>query len=463
MQNTQNMSIKYESHDFDITNKNPLFSEAKVYVMYHGDNRNNTHISKDSVENALQSLYNIPIVGEFVESEDSEEKNNFGSHGGKVVIDDNGIKYIHTTRPVGVVPESARVYWEVLKDEKDREREYLVVEGALIWNRYETEVNTLKSANFGQSMEIEVLDGQFDDEEGIFHINEFSFSAFCILGIDGRENGKVEPAFEDSKIITYSKDAIVTEFKEMKDELKEYYASYSERKEENEVDLEKDKNLEEELNEENVTDKTDDKKSDDKKEESETIQTLEEGVAGQVITEDDEPEKKQGTSGDVEGADDATIEDAETIADANTETETVENTEETSDARVIADENTEPNYEVKYNEVKDELDALKDELKELREFKENADKEEHGKKAVELFESIGLEEEDINEIDIYEYSIDELEEKAYAILGKKLANGKKEFSADKEVEKKTNRVDLSQASKEKKTNKYGNLFAKYGK
>ena len=80
-----------------------------------------------------------------------------------------------------------------------------------------------------------------------------------------------------------------------------------------------------------------------------------------------------------------------------------------------------------------------------------------------LFENIGLKEEDINELDIYEHSIPELEEKAYAILGKKLAEKKQEFSVDKEETKKTNRVDLSQASKNKKTNKYGNLFAKYGK
>ena len=338
------MSIKYESRDFDITNKNPLFSEAKVYVMYHGENRNNTHISRENVDKALNSIYNIPIVGEFVESEEDMEENNFGSHGGKVVIDDNGIKYIHTTRPVGVVPESARVYWEVVKDEKDREREYLVVDGALVWNRYETEVNTLKSANFGQSMEIEVMDGQFDDEKGIFHINEFAFSAFCILGIDGRKNGKVEPAFEDSKIITYSKEDIITEFKEMKDELKEYYASYSEQKEDSKVELEKDKKFEEELEQEKAEDKKDDaeKKDEEENKESETIQTLEEGIDGQAITDEEEAEKQQGTSGDTDAGDvDTTGGDARAIADVNTDTDagtadTADTADTTSEARTVA-------------------------------------------------------------------------------------------------------------------------------
>ena len=348
------MSIKYESRDFDIMYKNPLFSEAKVYVMYHGENRNNTHISRENVDKALNSIYNIPIVGEFVESEEDMEENNFGSHGGKVVIDDNGIKYIHTTRPVGVVPESARVYWEVVKDEKDREREYLVVDGALVWNRYETEVNTLKSANFGQSMEIEVMDGQFDDEKGIFHINEFAFSAFCILGIDGRKNGKVEPAFEDSKIITYSKEDIVTEFKEMKNELKEYYASYSEQKEDSKVELEKDKKFEEELEQEKEEDKKDDaeKKDEEENKESETIQTLEEGIDGQVITDEEEAEKQQGTSVDTDAGDvDTTGEDARAIADANTDTD-ADTADTTSEAQTVADENTEADYSEKYEELK---------------------------------------------------------------------------------------------------------------
>src|SRR5699024_6883921 len=127
-----NVSIKYQSKNFDITKKNPLFSEAKVYVMYHGENRNNSFISRADVDKAIGSIYNIHIVGEFIESEEDSEESNIGSHGGKVVIDDRGMKYIHTTRPVGVVPESAKVYLETVKDEKEREREYLVVDGALV-------------------------------------------------------------------------------------------------------------------------------------------------------------------------------------------------------------------------------------------------------------------------------------------------------------------------------------------
>lgn len=456
--------MKYQAQDFNITNKNPLFSEAKIYVMYHGENRNNSYIAREDVDKALQTIYNIPIVGEFVEAEGDDEESNFGSHGGKVVIDDKGMKYIHTTRPVGVVPESANVYWETIKDEKDRVRDYLVVDGALVWNRYEDEVNTLKSANFGQSMEIEVNDGWFDGEDGNYHITDFAFSAFCILGIDGKKNGKVEPAFEDSKIITYSKEEISQEFKEMKEELQEYYTSYAKGKEDNAVEDEKnlDKDLDKDIKDENTDEQN------DTNQEPEVIQNETEGVAGQVITDEEEAEKNQGTSGDTTGTGDVdTGSDARAIADANTDTtadtgtdtDATATTDTTSEARTVADANTD--YAEENKSLKGKISELETELESLKEFKKEVEKERHEQKAVELFDKFGLGEDDISDLDIYAYSIEELEEKCFAILGKKAIEGNVEFSA-KET-KKTNKVQLSQASAEKSATPYGRLFEKYSK
>ena len=480
----QNISIKYQSKNFDITKKNPLFSEAKVYVMYHGENRNNSFISRADVDKSIGSIYNIPIVGEFIESEEDSEESNFGSHGGKVVIDDKGMKYIHTTRPVGVVPESAKVYWETVKDEKEREREYLVVDGALVWNRYEDEVNTLKGANFGQSMEIEVNNGWFDDESGNYNITDFAFSAFCILGIDGRKNGKVEPAFEDSKIITYSKDVISKEFKEMKGELEKYYESYAKGKEDTQVDLEKDKIKDEELTDEQKTAKDLEEAEKGENKEPETVQTETTGRGGDIIDDKETAEKQQGTSGDLDGAtgtDTAdTGSDARAIADANTDTTAGTDTsatttttttdagagtaDTTSEARTVADVNTDSSDYSKENEgLKAELSELKSELEELREFKKKADKEAHEQKSIELFNRLGLEEEDVKDLDIYKYSIEELEEKCFAILGKKTVSGDKKFSFEAESNK-SNKVPLSQASAEKSSTNtsYGSLFKKYG-
>lgn len=477
---SQNLNLKYDSYKFNILEKNQLFSEAKIYVMYHGENRNNSSISKESVDEAIQSIYNIPIVGEFVEDENSEEENNFGGHGGKLVVDDNGARFIHTTKPMGVIPESANVYWETIKDSKEREREYLVVEGALLWNRYEDAVNTLKSDNFGQSMEIEVEEGTFDDDTGLYMIEKFDFSAFCVLGLDGRKDGGVEPAFEDSKIITYSKE-FSNELKEMKKELSEYFTSFSKEEEEvkkmskeKEFDLEsaktavkkaEDTKIQEdidkareivseledgeekdklvarlddiEVEEETEEDDFSSKKEDENEEESETVQTETTGIAGVVSEEKDETEEdKQAGAGEVK---EGTVE---------------------GDARAIADENTETDYAEKYKSLKEDFGKLQEELELLREYKLEVEKEEHGKQAIELFDKLGLEEKDIEALDIYAYTIEELEDKCYSILGRKLAGKEDNFSLQDDIVK-TNKVGLSQASTENKKSKYGSLFTKY--
>ena len=48
---------------------------------------------------------------------------NFGGHGGKLEISDKGIKYVETTKPYGVVPESAEIAWEAVTEESGTVRE----------------------------------------------------------------------------------------------------------------------------------------------------------------------------------------------------------------------------------------------------------------------------------------------------------------------------------------------------
>src|SRR5699024_1920358 len=171
----------------------------------------------------------------------------------------------------------------------------------------------------------------------------------------------------------YSKEDIVTEFKEMKNELKEYYASYSEQQEDSKGELEKDKKFEEELEQEEAEDKKDDadKKDEEENKESETIQTLEEGIDGQVITDEEEAEKQQGTSGDADAGDvDTAGGDARPIADPHPVTaagpaDTTDTADTTSGAPTIAGADTATDYSEKYEELKVEFDTLKAELEEL--------------------------------------------------------------------------------------------------
>lgn len=206
--------------NFEITESlSPLFSKARVTVMYHGENPNRSSFSKWDVEKAVPSLKNIPIVGYF-----SEEDENFGGHERSLVVEDDKIVVKTKTVPIGVVPESAVFSWENIVDKDGIRREYLVIDNALIWNRDEKLVSALSTDDFGQSMEITV--NEYYTLDGVDYITDFYFTALCVLGIDKNGAGYVRPAFDDAKVQTYSKDDSLTEsmqnmFKDLKFALNE--------------------------------------------------------------------------------------------------------------------------------------------------------------------------------------------------------------------------------------------------
>lgn len=214
-----NKNIRFNSEIQKIEKVNPLFSKATIRVLYTGFNRNGSYFSKDSVLKSIDSIYNIPLVGEYIEHAD-----NFGDHGTSLEIKGNEIKLVQSTKPYGLIPESANIYWEDITEKNGDVNEYLIVDGAFLWTgRYE-ELNTMLEQPFNQSMEIQVINGNFAVIDGVetFNVDEFLFSALCILGIDKDGEGHVEPAFESANITTYSldKDDFKKQFSQMVAELK---------------------------------------------------------------------------------------------------------------------------------------------------------------------------------------------------------------------------------------------------
>lgn len=196
---------------------NPQFSLCDVLVCYHGDNRNMTSLPKKVIENNLYSIYGIPIVGEWIYKLDGTDEKSWGSHGGRIIIDDNGIHFEQTTKPFGFVSKEAadNASW-VTVTEKDghTQNEYLKLSGCILWtDRYE-ESKSILDENFGQSMEIEFKKGHYRDDH-YYEAEEFIFSALCILGTD------CEPCFESACIGRhYELDSFKKEFALMLDEYK---------------------------------------------------------------------------------------------------------------------------------------------------------------------------------------------------------------------------------------------------
>ena len=177
---------------------NPLMSKCDIKVLYVGQNRNRSYITKEVATEMSKTLRGCPIVGYFVEA-----KEDYSDHGEQVIIDGEGIKVNNLTKPYGFVAPDAKVWFQFFEDTDEfgnnTIREYLMTEGYLWTGQYEEAKRVIDQGN-PQSMELDekTLKGYWstDNNKGIdfFIINDAIFSKLCILGED------VEPCFEGSSI-----------------------------------------------------------------------------------------------------------------------------------------------------------------------------------------------------------------------------------------------------------------------
>lgn len=177
---------------------NPLMSKCEIKVLYIGENRNHSYISKEVAEDMAKTLRGAPIVGYY-----KKEKEDFADHGERVILDDEGIKFECLTKPYGFVAPDAEVWFQKFEDTDDFGnkivREYLMTVGYL-WTKQYEECQIALDEGRPQSMELdeESLDGHWstNNKTGMdfFIINDAIFSKLCILGDD------VEPCFEGASV-----------------------------------------------------------------------------------------------------------------------------------------------------------------------------------------------------------------------------------------------------------------------
>jgi hypothetical protein len=168
------LNITYESNLTNIVSVNPSFDLGILKVAYTGLNRNNSFISEETFEKCISTIYNCPIVCNY-----NRETGSIGSHDIEIVKEDNNTyKVINITQPVGVVPESSKYWWEDIVDNGVSHR-YLCVE-VLLWKRQEAYEHIKDNKVTKHSMEIDVVDGNFTTE-GYYSISDFVFTALCLL------------------------------------------------------------------------------------------------------------------------------------------------------------------------------------------------------------------------------------------------------------------------------------------
>ncbi len=210
------LRIVFASGVSGLTERNGSFDSGVLRVAYTGRNRNNSFISRETFERCMPSIYNCPIVCRYDRQTDS-----IGGHDMELVTDGGGnMRIVNITQPVGVVPESARYWWEDIEDNSGL-HEYLCVD-VLLWKRQEAYRKIREDGITDESMEISVKDGAMED--GVYVIRDFEFNAFCLLG-------SVEPCFESAALEMFSKDDFREQMEAMMRDFKESFLAVSSTKE----------------------------------------------------------------------------------------------------------------------------------------------------------------------------------------------------------------------------------------
>lgn len=205
---------KYEIKKFEADDR---FLEIDVKFIHEGVNVNMSNFSKSAIDNAKDTLKNIPILAYIQKKEDGEY--DFKGHEMELSIekDDNGnleLKTRYLEVPIGIVPET-NDYSSVVEDG----RTYYRCK-AYIWKEYANEALDIIERDIEKSvsMEIRVDDGAWSDELNAYDIKSYKYLGITILGKD------VLPGIENAsmKVVEQFSDTNKQVFAKMVEEINEY-------------------------------------------------------------------------------------------------------------------------------------------------------------------------------------------------------------------------------------------------
>ena len=383
---------------------NPLMSKCEIKVLYIGENRNHSFITKDVATEMSKTLRGAPIVGYY-----KEENQDFRDHGDQIIIDEKGIQFKCLTKPYGFVSPDAEVWFQKFEDTDDFGnkivREYLMTTGFLWTGQFEEAKLAIEQGR-PHSMELDkdTLDGYWSENINtkmeLFIVNDAIFSKLCILGDD------VEPCFEGSSVTAPN---VSTNFSKVDDNFKQTLFSMMqdlkfalEGGNMAKVDEEKKDKTNETV--ENKTDKTTEevKDTETKKDNKE-----EEDKKKNYTKEEDKKEEKEDNS---TPAEDKKPEEKK----EETKTPAEEKKEEKEDK-------DKKDYALMYSELETKYNDLSAKYEDLVAFKKNVEKQQKE-------ELIGgfymLSDEDKKDVvaHIDEYSLDDIEAKLSVICVRKKVN-----------------------------------------
>lgn len=378
---------------------NPLMSKCEIKVLYIGENRNHSFITKDVATEMSKTLRGAPIVGYY-----KEENQDFRDHGDQIIIDEIGIQFKYLTKPYGFVSPDAEVWFQKFEDTDDFGnkivREYLMTTGFLWTGQFEEAKLAIEQGR-PHSMELDkdTLDGYWSENVNtkmkLFIVNDAIFSKLCILGDD------VEPCFEGSSVTAPN---VSTNFSKVDDNFKQTLFSMMqdlkfalEGGNMAKVDEEKKDKTNETV--ENKTDKT-----------TEEVKDTETGKDNK-----DKDKKKNYTKEDKKEDNPAPAEDKKP-EEKKEETKTP-----AEDKKEEEDKKDKKDYALMYSELETKYNDLSAKYESLVAFKQNVEKQQK-EELISGFYMLSDEDKKDVVAHIDEYSLDDIEAKLSVICVRKKVN-----------------------------------------
>ena len=224
---TQTVNFTSKLSDFEVIDTE--FTKCKCYALASGDNVNGSDITMQAIDKAIQrgEFYNKPIVAHLYRDE-NDGSWRVGGHDSKWVISNTSMEVINECIPFGTIPESSNVRKEeVLEPDGTTVNTYVVMDVILWTGRF----NIMDAAYsddvyFNQSCEISINDYHYKDND-ILAIDDFTFSALCLLNKSSDFSKNVRPCFpscrvEKIKSFSLDEDKFKQNFELMLDKLKQY-------------------------------------------------------------------------------------------------------------------------------------------------------------------------------------------------------------------------------------------------
>ena len=227
MKKEQTMDFTSKFSDFAIVNSE--FTKCKCYMLASGDNANGSDITDESIDKAIArgEFYNKPVVAHLFKDEETG-KYRVGGHDSKWVISAEGIEIINECIPFGVIPESANIRKEVVMEPDGLTTNTYLVADILLWTGRYNIMDAAYSDDvyFGQSCELSVNEGHYKDND-IYSIDDFTFSALCLLNKDNNPEKNVRPCFPSCRVEKYKgfalhNNALMKEFDLLLERLQKY-------------------------------------------------------------------------------------------------------------------------------------------------------------------------------------------------------------------------------------------------